>query len=32
MRNDHAVDDLDRAIIAELENDARLSNAELARR
>ncbi|MFJ9388459.1 Lrp/AsnC family transcriptional regulator [Nocardioides sp. NPDC101246] len=32
MRNDHAIDDLDRAIIAELEDDARLSNAELARR
>jgi DNA-binding Lrp family transcriptional regulator len=32
VRNDHAVDDLDRAIIAELEDDARLSNAELARR
>ncbi|MFE6509075.1 Lrp/AsnC family transcriptional regulator [Nocardioides sp. NPDC057767] len=32
MRNDHAIDDLDRAIIAELEEDARLSNAELARR
>ena len=32
MRNDHSIDDLDRAIIAELEDDARLSNAELARR
>lgn len=32
MRNDHSIDDLDRAIIAELEGDARLSNAELARR
>ncbi|WP_328532054.1 Lrp/AsnC family transcriptional regulator [Nocardioides sp. NBC_00368] len=32
MRNDHAIDDLDRAIIAELQDDARLSNAELARR
>lgn len=32
MRNDHSIDDLDRAIIAELEEDARLSNAELARR
>ncbi|GGE60181.1 Lrp/AsnC family transcriptional regulator [Nesterenkonia cremea] len=32
MSNNHAVDDLDRAIIAELQNDARLSNTELARR
>lgn len=32
MRNNHAVDDLDRAIIAELQRDARLSNTELARR
>ncbi|TQL69778.1 DNA-binding Lrp family transcriptional regulator [Nocardioides albertanoniae] len=32
MSNDHSIDELDRAIIAELENDARLSNTELARR
>ncbi|MER7557522.1 Lrp/AsnC family transcriptional regulator [Nocardioides sp. NPDC126508] len=32
MRNDQSIDDLDRAIIGELEDDARLSNAELARR
>lgn len=32
MSNNHAVDGLDRAIIAELQNDARLSNTELARR
>ena len=32
MSNDHSPDDLDRAIIAELEADARLSNTELARR
>src|SRR5690625_7715777 len=32
MRNDRSIDDLDRAIIAELEQDARLSNLELARR
>ena len=32
MSNNHAVDDLDRAIIDELQNDARLSNTELARR
>src|SRR5690625_2444692 len=32
MRNDRSIDDLDRAIIAELERDARLSNLELARR
>ena len=32
MRNDRSIDDLDRAIIAELQQDARLSNLELARR
>ena len=32
MRNDRKLDDLDLAIIAELEDDARLSNTELARR
>ncbi|WP_150461023.1 Lrp/AsnC family transcriptional regulator [Nesterenkonia ebinurensis] len=32
MRNDFRVDALDRAIIAELTEDARLSNTELARR
>lgn len=32
MRNNQAVDDLDRAIIAELQRDARLNNTELARR
>src|SRR5690625_7465865 len=32
MRNDQSIDDLDRAIIAELERDARLSNLGLARR
>lgn len=32
MRNNHPLDELDLAIIAELENDARLSNTELARR
>ncbi|GFZ88476.1 Lrp/AsnC family transcriptional regulator [Nesterenkonia alkaliphila] len=32
MRNDYVIDDLDRAIIAELSEDARLSNTELARR
>lgn len=32
MRNEMMVDSLDRAIIAELEEEARLSNAELARR
>lgn len=32
MRNEPMVDSLDRAIIAELEEEARLSNAELARR
>ena len=32
MRNKLTIDDLDRAIIAELENDGRLSNTELARR
>lgn len=32
MGNEMTVDSLDRAIIAELEDDARLSNAELARR
>ncbi|NLS09425.1 Lrp/AsnC family transcriptional regulator [Nesterenkonia sp. MY13] len=32
MSNDLKIDDLDRAIIAELEEDARLSNTELARR
>lgn len=30
--NNRAMDDLDRAIIAELENDGRISNLELARR
>ncbi|GAA1811252.1 Lrp/AsnC family transcriptional regulator [Nesterenkonia flava] len=32
MSNDHPLDELDRAIIAELQEDARLSNTELARR
>lgn len=32
VSNSHTIDDLDRAIIAELERDARLSNTELARR
>lgn len=32
MSNNFKIDDLDRAIIAELEEDARLSNTELARR
>ncbi len=32
MRNNHALDAIDRAIIAELTDDARLSNTELARR
>ncbi|ALG86366.1 Lrp/AsnC family transcriptional regulator [Gordonia phthalatica] len=32
MRNKPTIDDLDRAIIAELENGGRLSNTELARR
>lgn len=32
MRNDHVLDRIDRAIIAELTEDARLSNTELARR
>lgn len=32
MRNVQAIDDLDRAIIAELIDDGRLSNTELARR
>lgn len=32
MRNEMLPDALDRAIVAELEDDARLSNAELARR
>jgi DNA-binding Lrp family transcriptional regulator len=32
MRNERSIDLLDRAIIAELEEDARLSNTELARR
>ena len=32
MRNEMSIDSLDRAIIAELEEDARLSNTELARR
>src|SRR5690625_5353024 len=32
MRNDRSIDGLDRAIIAELQQDARPSNLELARR
>jgi len=32
MRNGQSLDELDRAIVAELEKDARLSNTELARR